>query len=186
MKWSEKQEKQQKRNEYKQLPSPPVSVRRVQNATFKRAPPDGAACKNSCSKTFTLILHVGCSGEELQVSKKQKLNGETLRYGLGPLRVSLEQIGEYGLKINTEARLRASDEMGLAAEEKSLASKEKSLAEEKLALEKKKLAIEKEGHALEKKKLALENERLALEKKKLAVEDEKIPPSPASTVSIWE
>ncbi|KFZ04868.1 hypothetical protein V501_08892 [Pseudogymnoascus sp. VKM F-4519 (FW-2642)] len=142
------------------------------------------APKNAIVEFCGATSDIGCAGEELQVSKKPKLSGETLRHGLGPLRVSLEQIGKDGLKINTEAPLRASDEMGLAVEEKTLASKEKSLLEEKFALEKKKLEIEKEGHALEKKDVALQNERLALEKKKLAVEDEKIPPSPASTVSM--
>ncbi|KFZ08229.1 hypothetical protein V502_09482 [Pseudogymnoascus sp. VKM F-4520 (FW-2644)] len=167
LEWSKKQAREQERDECKQLLSPPVSVRHVRIAKLKRPSPDG------------------CSGEELQVSKKQKLDGETLLYNLGPLGGSLEeQIGKGGLKINSEARLHASDEIGLAAEERTLASKEKSLAEEKFALEKKKLAIEKEGLALEKKKLALENERLALEKKKLGVEDEKIPPSPASSVSM--
>lgn len=118
------------------------------------------------------------------MSKKQKLGSETLQYGLSPSRVSLGQIWKDGLKINSEARLRAPDEIGLAAEEGTLVSKEKILAEESIALEKKKLAIEKEGHALEKRKLVLGNERLALEKKKLAVDDEKTPPSPASTVSM--
>ncbi|OBT97918.1 hypothetical protein VE01_04015 [Pseudogymnoascus verrucosus] len=134
--------------------------------------------------TFMGYNEGGCSGEELDVSKKQKLGSETLQYGLSPSRVSLGQIGKDGLKINSEARLRAPDEIGLAAEERTLVSKEKILAEESIALEKKKLAIEKEGHALEKRKLVLGNERLALEKKKLAVDDEKTPPSPASTVSM--
>lgn len=136
-----------------------------------------------CSKKYTLILHVECPGEESLAKKKQKLDDEILRHNLGLLDGSSEHIGKVGSRIYAEARLRASDETGLAAEERTLASKEKSLAEEKMALEKKKLAIEKEGLALEKKKLTLENERLALEKKRLAV-DEKIPPSPASTVSI--
>lgn len=115
-------------------------------------------------------LHLGYPAGEPRASKKQRLRGDIPHYNLGPSDGLWEQTGDNKLKVDSEAQL-------LAREEMSLASKEKKLAEEKIALEKERLNLEK-------KKLALESDRFALEKKKLAVEDEKIPPSPASTVSM--
>ncbi|KFY34840.1 hypothetical protein V494_06419 [Pseudogymnoascus sp. VKM F-4513 (FW-928)] len=102
LEWSKRVAREQILDESQHMLSPPASAGYARPATLKRPLRKGAAAKNPCYKILALILHVGYSNEELQVGKKQKLDGKTPRRDLVPMSDSMGKIGKDELKNSTE------------------------------------------------------------------------------------